>query len=95
MMDYSDYYSDFPAPYNEEVPRRIAEVRENLSPIGVEVLEDLIAEGSEGTYDPGGELLLAMRISGLPEPEGDAIWGLLSLLGDAHGAAADAAEKAD
>jgi hypothetical protein len=92
-MDYSDYYSDFPAPYNEEVPRRIAEVREKLSPIGEEVLEDLIAEGIEGTYDPAGEMILAMRISGIPEPEGDAIWGLLPLLGDAHGAAADAAEK--
>jgi hypothetical protein len=45
MMDYSDYYSDFPAPYNEEVPRRIAELSENLSPIGVEVLVKQLEKG--------------------------------------------------
>ena len=35
---------DFPAPYDEEVPRRIGEVRHQLSPEGVAVLEGIIAE---------------------------------------------------
>jgi len=35
---------DFPAPYDEEVPRRIGEVRHQLSPKGVAVLEGIIAE---------------------------------------------------
>ena len=36
--------SEFPAPYDEEVPRRIGEVRHQLSPEGVAVLEGIIAE---------------------------------------------------
>ena len=35
---------DFPAPYDEAVPRRIGEVRNQLSPEGVAVLEGIIAE---------------------------------------------------
>jgi hypothetical protein len=35
---------DFPAPYDHEVPRRIAEARRQLSPEGVAVLEGIIAE---------------------------------------------------
>ena len=35
---------DFPAPYDEEVPRRIGEVRHQLSPEGVTVLEGIIDE---------------------------------------------------
>ena len=35
---------DFPAPYDEEVPRRISEARHQLSPEGVVVLEGIIAE---------------------------------------------------
>ena len=35
---------DFPAPYDEEVPRRISEARRQLSPDGVVVLEGIIAE---------------------------------------------------
>src|SRR5215207_6311123 len=35
---------DFPAPYDEEVPRRIGEVRHQLSLEGVAVLEGIIAE---------------------------------------------------
>jgi hypothetical protein len=35
---------DFPAPYDEEVPRRIGEVRHQLSPEGVAVLEGIIDE---------------------------------------------------
>jgi hypothetical protein len=35
---------DFPAPYDEEVPRRIGEARHQLSPEGVVVLEGIIAE---------------------------------------------------
>jgi hypothetical protein len=35
---------DFPAPYDEEVPRRIGEARRQLSPEGVAVLEGIIDE---------------------------------------------------
>ena len=35
---------DFPAPYENEVPRRIGEARRQLSPEGVAVLEGIIAE---------------------------------------------------
>jgi hypothetical protein len=35
---------DFPAPYDEEVPRRIGEVRHQLSPESVAVLEGIIDE---------------------------------------------------
>ena len=35
---------DFPAPYDQEVPRRIGEARRQLSPEGVAVLEQIIAE---------------------------------------------------
>jgi hypothetical protein len=35
---------DFPAPYDEEVPRRIGEARRQLSPEGLAVLEGIIAE---------------------------------------------------
>jgi hypothetical protein len=35
---------DFPAPYDEEVPRRIGEVLHQLSPEGVVVLEGIIDE---------------------------------------------------
>jgi hypothetical protein len=35
---------DFPAPYDQEVPRRIGEARRQLSPEGVAVLERIIAE---------------------------------------------------
>ena len=35
---------DFPAPHDEEVPRRIGEVRHQLSPEGVAVLERIIDE---------------------------------------------------
>ena len=35
---------DFPAPYDQEVPRRIGEARSHLSPEGVAVLEGIIAE---------------------------------------------------
>ena len=35
---------DFPAPYDHEVPRRIAQARRQLSPEGVAVLEGIISE---------------------------------------------------
>ena len=35
---------NFPAPYDQEVPRRIGEARRQLSPEGVAVLERIIAE---------------------------------------------------
>ncbi len=35
---------DFPAPYDQEVPRRIGEARRQLSPEGDAVLEHIIAE---------------------------------------------------
>jgi hypothetical protein len=35
---------DFPAPYDQEVPRRIGEARRQLSPEGVAVMEHIIAE---------------------------------------------------
>ena len=37
---------EFPAPYDEEVPRRIGEARRQLSPEGVAVLERIIADES-------------------------------------------------
>ena len=35
---------DFPEPYDQEVPRRIGEARQELSPEGLEVLERLLAQ---------------------------------------------------
>jgi hypothetical protein len=47
---------DFPPPYDEEVPRRIGEVRQQLSPEGVAVLEGIIAEA--GTLE---DVIVAME----------------------------------
>ena len=49
MMDF-----DFPEPYDLEVPRRIGEARQALSPEGEEVLERLLAAvaGPEPTEAP-------------------------------------------
>jgi hypothetical protein len=91
-------YSYFPPPYDEELPRRIAEARENLSPEGVEVLDDMLAYGnSPEPGDPLEEFVHASRIRALPEREGATIQSLLSLMAAAHTAAADAAheEKAE
>jgi hypothetical protein len=42
---------DFPAPYDQEVPRRIGEARRQLSPEGVAVLERIIADESGDLED--------------------------------------------
>jgi hypothetical protein len=47
---------DFPAPYDNEVPRRISEARRQVSPEGVAVLEGIIAES--GSLE---DLILAME----------------------------------
>ena len=38
---------DFPAPYDQEVPRRIGEARRRLSAEGVAVLEGIMAESGD------------------------------------------------
>ena len=54
---------DFPAPYDHEVPRRIGEVRRQLSPEGVAVLEGIIAQ--TGTWR-----MLSPQWSRCPRPTG-------------------------
>jgi hypothetical protein len=70
---------DFPAPYDHEVPRRIGEARQELSPEGVEVLEMMLAESAD-PEDVGA------RIGALPTSEGQVLMGLASLFQEAYDA---------
>jgi hypothetical protein len=55
---------DFPEPYDLEVPRRIGEARQELSPEGEEVLERILAqEGSPLGCGIGTEVAACIRKS--------------------------------
>jgi hypothetical protein len=72
---------DFPEPYDLEVPRRIADARQQLSPEGEQVLERILAE--EGDPD---DVVAAMER--LPASEQCMLLGLSGLLGEAYEARA-------
>jgi hypothetical protein len=68
---------DFPAPYDHEVPRRIGEARQELSPEGVEVLEPLMAQAGS-PEDVVGEMAL------LPQHEINILLALNKLFQEAY-----------
>jgi hypothetical protein len=68
---------DFPEPYDREVPRRIGEARQQLSPEGVEVLERILSQ--EG--DPE-DIVVAMKA--LPVREPSMLLGISNLLTEAY-----------
>jgi hypothetical protein len=70
---------DFPAPYDEEVPRRIGEVRHQLSPEGVAVLEGIIAES--GSLE---DVIVAME--SLPSSDRHVLVGLSRFFAEAYDA---------
>ena len=70
---------DFPEPYDLEVPRRIGEARQQLSPEGEAALESLIAIlAQEPTQSP--EAFIANALLPLPRPEQVVLLRLISLL---------------
>jgi hypothetical protein len=70
---------DFPAPYDHEVPRRIGEVRHQLSPEGVAVLEGIIAE--TGSLE---DVIVAME--SLPASDRRVLVGLSRFFAEAYDA---------
>jgi hypothetical protein len=70
---------DFPAPYDEEVPRRIGEVRNQLSPEGVAVLEGIINES--GSLE---DVIAAME--SLPSSDRHVLVGLSKFFAEAYDA---------
>jgi hypothetical protein len=70
---------DFPAPYDEAVPRRIGEVRHQLSPEGVAVLEGIIAEC--GSLE---DVIVAME--SLPSSDRHVLVGLSRFFAEAYDA---------
>ncbi len=74
---------DFPEPYDQEVPRRIGEARQQLSPEGEEVLERLLATsaGREPTETP--ETFVSALLP-LPQPEQALLLRLNNLLIEAY-----------
>src|ERR671938_1566109 len=70
---------DFPAPYDEEVPRRIGEVRHQLSPEGVAVLEGIIDES--GSLE---DVIFAME--SLPSSDRRVLVGLSRFFAEAYDA---------
>ena len=74
---------DFPEPYDLEVPRRIGEARQQLSPEGEAVLERLIAIiAQEPAESP--EAFLANALLPLPRPEQVVLLRLNNLLLEAY-----------
>jgi hypothetical protein len=74
---------DFPEPYDLEVPRRIGEARQQLSPEGEAVLERLIAIlAQEPTESP--EVFIANALLPLPRPEQVVLLRLNNLLLEAY-----------
>jgi hypothetical protein len=73
---------DLPEPYGREVPRRIGEVRQQLSSEGEEVLERILAQ--EGAPE---DVIAAMKP--LPASEQRALLGINQLLIEAYEASAD------
>jgi hypothetical protein len=70
---------DFPAPYDEEVPRRIGEVRHQLSAEGVAVLERIIDES--GSLE---DVIVAME--SLPSSDRYVLVGLSRFFAEAYDA---------
>src|SRR5919106_2027911 len=70
---------DFPTPYDEEVPRRIGEVRHQLSPEGVAVLEGIIDES--GSLED-----VIVAIESLPSSDRHVLVGLSTFLAEAYDA---------
>src|SRR5215213_5196144 len=70
---------DFPAPYDEEVPRRIGEARRQLSSEGVAVLEGIIDE--TGSLE---EVIVAME--SLPSSDRRVLVGLSKFFAEAYDA---------
>ena len=70
---------DFPPPYDEEVPRRIDEVRHQLSPEGVAVLEGIIDES--GNLE---DVIVAME--SLPSSDKQVLVGLSRFFAEAYDA---------
>jgi hypothetical protein len=70
---------DFPAPYDHEVPRRIGEARNQLSPEGVAVLERIIAE--TGNLE---DIIAAME--SLPASDARVLVGVSRLFAEAYDA---------
>ena len=70
---------DFPAPYDEEVPRRIGEARHQLSPEGVVVLEGIIDES--GSLE---DVIVAME--SLPASDRHVLVGLSRFFAEAYDA---------
>jgi hypothetical protein len=70
---------DFPAPYDEEVPRRIGEVRHQLSAEGVAVLEGIIDE--TGSLE---DIIVAME--SLPSSDRHVLVGLSRFFAEAYDA---------
>ena len=70
---------DFPPPYDEEVPRRIGEVRHQLSPEGVVVLEGIIDES--GSLE---DVIVAME--SLPASDRHVLVGLSRFFAEAYDA---------
>jgi hypothetical protein len=68
---------DFPAPYDEEVPRRIGKVRHQLSPEGVAVLEGIIDE--TGSLE---DVIVAME--SLPASDRHVLVGLSTFFAEAY-----------
>ncbi len=71
---------DFPPPYDVEVPRRVGEARQELSPEGVAVLERLLAQA-----DTPEDLVAALEP--LPLGEANTILALNKLFVEAYDAA--------
>ena len=74
---------DFPAPYDLEVPRRIGEARQQLSPEGEEVLERLLAgiSSPEPTETPESFISALLTLS---QPEQAVLLRVNSLLAEAY-----------
>src|SRR3712207_4907039 len=70
---------DFPAPYDQEVPRRIGEARRRLSAEGVAVLEGIIAESGDLE-----DLIAAME--SLPASDGRVLVNLSRFFAEAYDA---------
>jgi hypothetical protein len=79
---------DFPEPYDLEVPRRIGEARQQLSPEGEEVLERLLAAmlGEEPRESP--EAFVVNALLPLPRPDQAVLLRLNNLLIEAEKALA-------
>jgi hypothetical protein len=79
---------DFPEPYDLEVPRRIGEARQQLSPEGEEVLERMIADISSPEPTETPEEFVVNALLPLPRPDQAVLLRLNNLLIEANKALA-------